>query len=154
MNSEQRNTAADSEVVVLLAEDDDQIRQLITAVLSSQGWTVLSAPNAAEALRIFYDRRRQIDLLLTDVEMGEGMNGFALAERVLLDKPGVAVLVISGIYEASSVPAGKCLPFLRKPFTVTALIQNVQEVLAARSRKRLEGEYSAARSAEVARAQD
>jgi CheY-like chemotaxis protein len=117
---------------VLLAEDDPQIRLLVTLVLEGEGLTVLGAANATEALATFDNRPQQIHLLVTDVEMGEPTDGFALAERVRLKAPGLPVLVISGVPQSERSAGERRLPFLAKPFTVQDLIRRVQELLEGR----------------------
>lgn len=116
--------------VVLLADDEPQIRNLMSAVLRSHGLAVFSAPNATEALRLSRHRSRRIDLLITDVEMGEPMNGFTLAEVMRRERPGLAVLIVAGTPQLAALAAGKHLPFLQKPFTLPAFTERVREALS------------------------
>jgi YesN/AraC family two-component response regulator len=66
-----------------------------------------------EALRIA--RTQDIDPLLTDVQMGSGMNGIELAERLNEEKPGIKTFVISGFPESETLVAENGLPYLSKP---------------------------------------
>jgi len=66
---------------ILLVEDDEAVRQLADSILSNAGFTVLSAANAENAIRVAEDLSQKIDLLLSDVVM-PGMSGPELAERV------------------------------------------------------------------------
>ena len=118
------------QIVVLVADDEPQIRNLVSAVLRSQGWAVLSVANAAGALRLSRNRALRIDILVTDVDLGEGMDGLALAERMRRERANLGVLIVSGTPQWSVVAAGKGLPFLAKPFTLPALTERVHEALA------------------------
>ena len=121
--------------IVLLVEDDLQIRQLISAVLEGEGFSVYKAGNATEAFAAFLGRPQEIDLLITDVEMGEPMDGFALAGRIRQDCPGIAVLLISGIPDSARQAAQLRLPFLAKPFRLPVLLQEVRNALKAATRQ-------------------
>jgi DNA-binding NtrC family response regulator len=69
---------------------------------------------------------------VTDVEMGDGLNGFELASRILAERPGLPVLVMSGFPGAKSTATEKRMPFLAKPFTPAILRQRVLEMLACK----------------------
>jgi two-component system cell cycle sensor histidine kinase/response regulator CckA len=120
-----------SQIVVLLAEHEPAVRQLIALTLQQENLIVLPACDAAEALEIFRTHGN-IDLLLTGVYLGEGVSGFELAERILDAKPGSKVLVISGFPGSEVLAAENGLPYLGKPFLPSELIQRVRQVLATR----------------------
>jgi len=117
---------------VLLVEDEQTLRNLTRNVLQSMGYTVLEAGNGTQACKISEQHREKIDLLLTDVVM-PGMNGPALAEQLLVQRPEVKVLYMSG-YTGQAVGQG-VLPegsnFLPKPFTREKLGRKVRAALAA-----------------------
>ncbi|HEV2390728.1 MAG TPA: GAF domain-containing protein [Verrucomicrobiae bacterium] len=81
---------------ILLVEDDDSVRALTLRILEKHGYRVLEAPSGAEALRLWLSRAKELDLLLTDVVMPGGVTGRELAERLLLEKPGLKVAFMSG----------------------------------------------------------
>jgi two-component system, cell cycle sensor histidine kinase and response regulator CckA len=118
---------------ILLVEDDPQLRQLTSSVLAHCGYKVLAASTPTEGLEICRVDHRNIHLLVTDVVM-PGMNGRQLAEQILQISPKTRVLYISG-YTANAIvhygvlDAG--LWFLPKPFTLSALVSKVREVLDA-----------------------
>jgi DNA-binding NtrC family response regulator len=115
---------------VLLAEDEAAIRTVV-AISLQQEYSVLPVSDADEALRVARSHVN-IALLLTDVQMcGSSMNGIELAERMLEEKPGTKVLVMSGCPGSLTLAAEKGYPFLEKPFTVSRLTERVREVLAA-----------------------
>src|SRR5437879_4771514 len=116
---------------VLLAEDEATIR-IVVAISLQEEYSVLPACDADEALCVARSHVN-IALLLTDVQMcGGSMNGIELAERMLEEKPGTKVLVMSGCPRSLTLAARKGYPFLEKPFTLTRLIERVREVLAAK----------------------
>ena len=116
---------------ILLAEDEATIRTVV-AISLQQEYSVLQACDADEALRVA-DCDVNISLLLTDVQMcGGSMNGIELADRMLEERPGTKVLVMSGSPDSLKLAAKKGYSFLEKPFTVRRLIERVREVLAAK----------------------
>jgi two-component system, cell cycle sensor histidine kinase and response regulator CckA len=119
---------------ILLVEDDDQLRQLTSSVLAHCGYKVLTAAGTEEGLALCRENHRDIRLLVTDVIM-PGMNGRQLAEQVKLISPSTRVLYVSGYTSNAIVHYGVLDPglwFLPKPFSLSALIAKVREVLDAR----------------------
>jgi two-component system cell cycle sensor histidine kinase/response regulator CckA len=116
--------------IVLLVEDEDAVRAIISAVLRRQGYRVVEAPDARVACEIFA-QRDDIDLLLTDVVM-PGMNGPALAQRLIGLRPELRVLFISGYSDLSAPPGGDNpnVGFMSKPFQASALTARVAQMLA------------------------
>jgi len=116
---------------ILLVEDEPQLRQLSSSVLAHCGYKVLTASGPEEGLAICKENHRDIRLLVTDVVMPK-MNGRQLAEQILQVSPNVKVLYISGYTSNAIVHYGVLDPglwFLPKPFTLSALIAKVREVL-------------------------
>ena len=105
--------------------------QLSSSVLAHCGYKVLVAGQPEEGLAICRSNQRDIRLLITDVIM-PSMNGRQLAEQILQISPDVRVLYISGYTNNAIVHYGVLdagLWFLPKPFTLSALIAKVREVL-------------------------
>jgi PAS domain S-box-containing protein len=118
---------------ILVVEDEDLVRQLITDALQMYGYRVLAAANAGEALLLSERHRDPIPLMLTDVVMPH-LSGRDLAERLAPQHPEMKVLYMSGYSEDIIGPRGvleKGLLFIQKPFTPAALVQKVRLVLAA-----------------------
>jgi CheY-like chemotaxis protein len=116
---------------ILLVEDDPQLRQLSSSVLSHCGYKVLTAAAPEEGVAICKENHRDIRLLVTDVVMPR-MNGRQLAEQIQQITPNVKVLYISGYTSNAIVHYGvldRGLWFLPKPFTLSALVAKVREVL-------------------------
>jgi two-component system cell cycle sensor histidine kinase/response regulator CckA len=118
---------------ILLVEDEDSVRVIVAAVLRRHGYNVLEASTPSCAMELFEPRRREIDLLLTDVVMPE-MNGPALARRLLAQRPDLAVLFISGYADVSLeiTDDNPAMGFLSKPFQASTLVGRVSGLLAAR----------------------
>ncbi len=146
--------AAFSGETVLVVEDARPLRDLICEALSTSGCTVLSARDGQEALRIVYERKGAIDLLLTDVVM-TGMNGPALAKQVRALCPQTKILYMTGysgeFLRADMLIAGVSL--IQKPFTPADLGRKISKMLADKSRESSEAapNTSAAPKAAAAR---
>jgi PAS domain S-box-containing protein len=116
---------------VLVVEDDEDVRELITRMLSRSGYRVVVAPSAHEALQIARAAGPEIDLLVSDVVMPK-MSGIELLARIREFRPGLPTLLISG-YSADTVPGAGPLAehtrLLRKPFSTAALSRAVGEML-------------------------
>lgn len=111
---------------MLLAENDPQVRQLMAMVLEGEGLNVLSVASGSEALAVSRRWSGQINLLVTDVVMGEAENGFALADQLRRERPGIAVLVVSSTRDSEQLAEQRGLAFLAKPFTPAALLKRVR----------------------------
>lgn len=127
--------AAGGSETILLVEDSEPLRKLTQSFLVSHGFRVLAAQDGEEAIQLETQHSGKIDLLLTDVVM-PGMNGRALAERMLPRQPGMRVLYISGYTDSFVARHGvleQGTELLHKPFTEDVLIRKVREVLDAKS---------------------
>ncbi|HVM50143.1 MAG TPA: response regulator [Candidatus Acidoferrum sp.] len=119
---------------VLVAEDEDALRQMVVHVLAIQGYHVLEAASGPQALEIWDRAEHPIDLLLTDMVMPGGIMGSELAKRLTERSPTLKVIYTSGY---SPGMAGKDLSvlkernFLPKPYSIGKLAQFVRECLDA-----------------------
>jgi two-component system cell cycle sensor histidine kinase/response regulator CckA len=115
---------------VLVVEDAEGLRELTRRVLEKQGYIVLVAGHAAEAVQIF-DENPSIAVILTDVVM-PGPSGPELIRQLVERRPTVEVIYMSGYTDDAIVQHGVLKPgiaFLHKPFTAQALGRKLREVL-------------------------
>ena len=114
---------------MLVAEDEDGVRQLAVESLERRGYHVLSAPSGEEALKLAAAHDGTIHLLISDVVM-PGIKGPELADRLRQLRPGIRVLLMSG-YAADIVTPDdlKEATLLSKPFSPAALNKAVRSVL-------------------------
>jgi two-component system, cell cycle sensor histidine kinase and response regulator CckA len=116
---------------VLLVEDQDGIRDLVGEFLRRGGYTVLHAVDGDEALRIAGEYKDAIDLLLTDILM-PNLGGRELAQRLILARPQMKVLFMSGYPEHMSLSDelnGQPAAVLQKPFLMDNLARTIRNVL-------------------------
>jgi DNA-binding response OmpR family regulator len=116
----------------LLVEDDEQVRKVVSGVLSRNGYRVLQAPGGKEALAIVDEFEDPIDLLLTDLVLPK-MSGVELAAKVQARRANLRVLCMSGYTDESAYVSGLLeagVAFLQKPLTPDSLLRKVREVLS------------------------
>jgi CheY-like chemotaxis protein len=129
--TEERNTALNGNERVLLVEDDQAVCNLIRAVLSSHGYTVVCPERPQEAELAFEKHGGNFDLLLSDVVMPE-ISGTELAKRLSARNPRMKILFMSGYIGDAIVRQGiqeKEMGFLQKPFAPVTLAKKVREIL-------------------------
>ena len=112
---------------VLVVEDEDSIRRLVRGALEAEGYAVLEAPGADEALRACGEHPGPIDLVLSDVIMPR-VRGDQLVPQLLARRPGMRALYMSGFL--SDVPPSDVRPLLEKPFTLADLRDAVRDTLS------------------------
>jgi PAS domain S-box-containing protein len=115
---------------ILLVEDETQVRQLAVQILRTEGYRVLEAQDGMEGLQLSEEFPEPIHLLLTDVVMPR-MSGLELARVLQTRRPGLEVMYMSGYVSHNLAEPGGPNPkaFLRKPFTVETLTEQVQSAL-------------------------
>lgn len=133
---EQRATPAESGVRrvaprtcrVLLVEDEDMVRKVLTRMLSARGFDVKTAASVSEAQALF--ESNEFELLITDVNIPLG-SGHALARSLVERNPALRVLFVSGYSGGTQVEglAAEQVRFLTKPFGSSELTQMIQDLL-------------------------
>jgi two-component system, cell cycle sensor histidine kinase and response regulator CckA len=113
---------------ILLVDDHASARNSMQRILHNAGYRILPASSGKRALKVFADHSGDVDLLVADWMM-PGMNGRELAEQLRQQKPGLQVLLISGYHDDQTEPAAPSVKLIRKPFSGTALIERIREVL-------------------------
>ncbi len=116
---------------VLLAEDEEAVRNLVLRLLTESGYRVLEAHGGDEALNLCRSHEGAIDLLITDLVMPR-MSGRELAQAAHVMRPEMPILYISGYTEDLTIRQGISsaeVHFLAKPFTASMLRQKVRGIL-------------------------
>ena len=120
--------AKEEAIVVLLAEDDAMVRNLVALMLLKEGYAVLAANDGQEAFEICRQYKGPIHLLLTDVTMPR-MTGMELAERIQKKRSEIKILVMSGETVDTVLNQNTLDAFLQKPFMPPTLLKCVQRLL-------------------------
>ena len=128
----EEEVAAPRVYTILVVDDEESVRKLVSMTLEKEGYTVFTAEEAEEALRIADRHADEIDLLLTDIVM-PGLNGTELAERIQELWPRTRVLFMTGYAgqalarELGTAPAGS---LIAKPFTGRQLLRGIRAASA------------------------
>ena len=115
--------------VLLVVEDDFLVRLTLVDALSDDGFEVLEAADAQEALSHMCSRP-DIAAMLTDINLPGGADGFALARAVRVIRPGLPIVYASGRYAAAE--HGKSVEgarFLAKPFTPSLAAAVIRDLM-------------------------
>jgi DNA-binding response OmpR family regulator len=116
---------------VLLVEDEGSLRSVVGDVLRGNGYVVLDAPDGKAAIEVAKGFESPIDLLLTDVIL-PGISGRSIADELLLSRPSMKVIYMSGYTDEFIAEHGIIDPrivLLEKPFRMSALLLNIRELL-------------------------
>lgn len=118
---------------VLVVEDDDDVRIIVSEILTLGGFQVVEAPNAHDALNIVKSDQ-PIDLLFTDIIMPGGMNGFALAHEARQIRPELRIAYTSGYFKGAGPveqAAKQYGPLIGKPYSPEKLCGTLKRLMAA-----------------------
>jgi signal transduction histidine kinase/HAMP domain-containing protein/ActR/RegA family two-component response regulator len=117
---------------ILIVEDEPVLREMARDILSEHGYQIFEASSGREALNTWQWKMDEIDLLLTDMVMPEGVSGADLAEQLRLKHPHLKVIFTSG-YTTTEVKTDLLVKmnarFLPKPYTHADLAKTVRECL-------------------------
>jgi signal transduction histidine kinase len=112
---------------ILLVDDEDLLLTMGRMVLSSYGYTVLTANSGQKALELFTKSKKKIDLVITDLVM-PAMSGRELGEHILKAAPGTRIMWCSGYVRSANAQEQE--RYLQKPFSSQDLLRKVKQVLA------------------------
>jgi len=104
--------------VILVVDDDEMIRGLVSTVLKSAGHQIVTAANGAEGVAVYRSFTSQIDLVITDISMPV-MDGVQEILRIRMTNPNAKIICMTGD-SADRCPEGVVL--LNKPFSVETLV--------------------------------
>ncbi len=118
---------------VLLVEDDEDVRFLLSSILKADGYSVLEAKDGEQALQVAASHQSPINLVLTDLQMPR-LGGRRLVETLLPANPGMKAMFMSGFGREDFPDAsahGSSVTFLEKPFMPKSLVRQIRKVLDA-----------------------
>ncbi|MDB6124571.1 MAG: Histidine kinase [Pedosphaera sp.] len=119
---------------ILVVEDEPVLRDIAQLILQDCGYRVVDAASGVEALTVWQRHQGNIDLLLTDMIMPDGLSGKDLAESLLTHKPSLKVIFTSG-YDVDDIGgnlgAKNGSRFLQKPYSRSTLAKAVRDCLDA-----------------------
>jgi signal transduction histidine kinase/ActR/RegA family two-component response regulator len=122
-----------SERQILLVEDNPEVAEVTSAILSEAGYEVSRAVDAASALTLL-SKGQRFDVVLSDIVMEGGMSGIDLARRIRQQQSALPIVLMTGYSQAlSETPAGE-FPVLLKPFQATDLTQAIEAALNSAAR--------------------
>jgi two-component system cell cycle sensor histidine kinase/response regulator CckA len=123
--------------LILVVDDDDNVRDVTTAMLARHGYRTLAAANGTEAVALFAPRSLEIRVVVTDLSMPH-LDGIALARVVRSLNPSTRLMAISGVPDASERLRSQQFagPLLTKPFTADTLLNTIHELLTEGSTPR------------------
>ena len=111
--------------VILVAEDDDDVREFAEMLIGHLGYDVVSAPDGVAALQVIEER--SVDALLTDIRMPR-MDGYELAARAHKLRPEMPIVCVTG-FSHLSADGRHCQVFLRKPFAPRQLEEVLKQLV-------------------------
>ncbi|MFP6765227.1 MAG: response regulator [Planctomycetaceae bacterium] len=125
------DSTRNKQIVILVVEDEDEVRKVVYNILTGAGYSVLTADGGRKAIRLCNSFQGTIDLLLTDVMMPD-MNGREVAEKIRIHREEIKVMFMTG-YDDSIVDSVMDVTTLHdiieKPFTARSLCKSVKRVL-------------------------
>lgn len=119
---------------ILIAEDDENVRAFVVKALQLTGHEVVEAEDGGLASEMMAEAGGRFDLLLSDIKMPV-MDGIALALEVAAGYPGVTIMLMTGFADQRERAHGlEALIYdvIPKPFTLSALMEKVDDALAGR----------------------
>jgi PAS domain S-box-containing protein len=121
--------------LVLVVDDEPPIREALVRTLTANNYRVFTAEDGSDALALYFQRRTEISLVVTDISMAQ-MDGVQLVRSLRKVDPRVRVIVSSGHLQKENVVVLEGLgvkAFLDKPYTAEKLLRSVQQVLKVES---------------------
>ena len=128
---QQSETPSGGNETILVVDDEEALRELVEESLQELGYRVLTAGSGKQALKIL-SQNSEIDLLMSDVIMPGGLNGYELAEQATISHPQIKVVLASGYSESALANSNRknfSAILLNKPYSLKELAQQVKTVL-------------------------
>ena len=116
---------------VLLIDDDDMIADLSEMILRKSGYDVIVAKSGKEAIEVYKENHRRIDMVILDMILPD-MGGGDTYDRLKEINPGIKALLASGYdidYQGRDIMKRGCNDFIQKPFNLNELLEKIREIL-------------------------
>lgn len=125
---------AETTDTVLVVEDEVLIRLVIAEYLRECGYRVIEAANVDEALLVLGKAELEIDVVFSDVEMPGSMDGFALAQWIRSNRPGIDVILAGSVGRAVQAASNLCdaKDNVPKPYDPKSIHDRIRRLLASR----------------------
>jgi len=119
---------------VLVVEDEVLVRMVICEYLRDCGFRVIEAATGEEAIVVLQQPTLAIDVVFSDVQLGPGIDGFAVSQWVRANRPDLDMLLVGNIERAADVAAELCEngPSLSKPYEPQTVVDRIRRLLAER----------------------
>jgi len=118
--------------LILLVDDEEEIRTMTRLILETHGYKILEAANGSKAYKLFTENKPRIDLVLTDVQMPV-MGGTDLIRKIRHSSPHMKIIAMTGYNvetnPATALPVSEIQAKLTKPFGTNLLLHTIQQVL-------------------------
>ena len=121
------NTSTDRPTI-LVTEDDELLRLIACELLEDHGYAVVEADNAEEALKVL-EKRKDVRVLFTDIQMPPGCDGLELAREVHNRWPKVHLVITSGQVQPTRAEIADDGRFIRKPYRAKDLLNQIDELI-------------------------
>jgi CheY-like chemotaxis protein len=121
---------------ILVVEDEVLVRLVIADYLRECGYRVYEAVNASEAVAMLQAPEVTVNIVFSDVQMPGDMDGFSLARWIRNNKPGVQVILTSGVERSADIAATLCEagPLLEKPYPSQNVVDRIKQLVAKAQR--------------------
>lgn len=126
---------ADRMPVILIVEDELFIRMALSDFLQECGFKVLEASSARMAIQIIETRKGEIDLVFSDVQLLDDMDGFTLAKWIRENRPGLPVILCSADRDKAKTAQEICAgePFFTKPYDLNLVLAKIRQSISKSS---------------------
>ncbi len=127
-------TPGDALQTVLVVEDEVLVRMVICEYLRDCGFRVVEAATGEEALIVLQQSDLTINVVFSDVQLGPGIDGFAVSQWVRANRPELDIMLVGNIERAADVAAELCEngPTLSKPYEPQTVVDRIKRLLAER----------------------
>ena len=113
---------------LLVVEDEDPVRDLISECLTDAGYRVLEASNVAQAKDTLFGNS-SVELVFSDINMPGHEDGFALARWLREHHPEIKILLTSGVPQAIERTIGVAAPLVAKPYQFSLVLQRIESLI-------------------------